>query len=351
MMLLWHHLFYKKTFFKKHMILPLFLTQDQLYKSGLFCGQCLSVFAFITGYGFYLSLKKQTNGNTLFFGNWVTSRLKKIYCDYWFVFILVAVVTTLIDGRFVKVFFDENTTLFEGCFHAVINFFGLSYFYSTPTQCSTWWYMSEVIVFIISAPAFFLCSNCFGSIATVALASILPRILGIENVKVYGLIIPFLIGMWFSKDDLFTKLFNWKICSSLKVSSVLKLLMISILFLLSVYTYFQVERSVYWGFARGLLTIPMILFFVFYLIHVPGIRSILIFLGDYSLYIFLLHTFIKSTYCNGFVYGLRYPLLMFTVLLLASLGLSIIVCWAKNKLFFFVRYYRKESGNQVQEKR
>lgn len=120
MMLLWHHLFYKNAFFERYSIVPIALTQEQLCNSAVFCNQCLSVFAFVTGYGLYLSLSKSEKSNVGCFGDWIVGRLKKKYSDYWFVFILAAIVTTIINGRFAEVFADTDGV--EGCFQAVLNF-------------------------------------------------------------------------------------------------------------------------------------------------------------------------------------------------------------------------------------
>lgn len=202
--------------------------------------------------------------------------------------------------------------------------------------------MSEILIFIVSAPAFYLCISKIGGLATIIILSFFPRIIGLENVgKVYQLLIPYSLGMWFSRNDLFTKFFCWKVCRFEKLSSFIKLLFVCILTVFSVYAYFKIDRAIYWDFARGWLALPMLLFFVCYLTRIPGIRSVWKLLGKYSLHIFLLHTFIKSTYGSRLIYGLRYPLLMFLVLLLSSLMLSVLVVFLKKRSESLVLNVRK----------
>ena len=57
--------------------------------------------------------------------------------------------------------------------------------------------------------------------------------------------------------------------------------------------------------------------------EVPLVSKVLEFAGKHSMNIFLTHTFIYYYFYDDFIYSFHYSVLIFTVLLLLSLGVSI----------------------------
>lgn len=61
------------------------------------------------------------------------------------------------------------------------------------------------------------------------------------------------------------------------------------------------------------------------------VENVFSFLGRHSMNMYLIHTFIYSYFGREFIYGFRYPLLIFCSLLAFSLLISLILEFVKNK--------------------
>ncbi len=62
-----------------------------------------------------------------------------------------------------------------------------------------------------------------------------------------------------------------------------------------------------------------------FIINIPLVSSILKLLGKHSMNIFLIHTFIRAIYLSDFIYSFYHFILITGVLLLVSLGSSILI--------------------------
>ncbi len=64
----------------------------------------------------------------------------------------------------------------------------------------------------------------------------------------------------------------------------------------------------------------------------PGAaKRVLAYLGGYSMIIWLSHTFFCYYLFHDLVYSFRYPLVIFTVLLVVSLIVGIVICYLAKK--------------------
>ena len=71
-------------------------------------------------------------------------------------------------------------------------------------------------------------------------------------------------------------------------------------------------------------------------VHVPTIKKLTNpFIGKHSMNMYLMHTFIFAYFLYDFIYGFKYPVLIFGVLLLTSLLLSIVIGFLKGKIGFY----------------
>ena len=69
----------------------------------------------------------------------------------------------------------------------------------------------------------------------------------------------------------------------------------------------------------------VILFANKYLKRIPILNRALMYIGNHSLNIFLIHTFIRYEYLNDFTYSFKYALLIPFILLAISFALSVAV--------------------------
>jgi len=63
--------------------------------------------------------------------------------------------------------------------------------------------------------------------------------------------------------------------------------------------------------------------------------SALEFMGKHSMNMYLVHTFVCSYFFHDFIYGFKYPILIFAVLFAISLLLSIVIEFFKTKVGFY----------------
>lgn len=84
----------------------------------LSCKICVSLFAFISGYGLFLSYQEKQITDQ----RWVIKRYIKSFSGYWFVWLFSSIICQIIDGRTGKVMFSEG--IHKGVVYCIISFLG-----------------------------------------------------------------------------------------------------------------------------------------------------------------------------------------------------------------------------------
>ena len=332
LMLLFHHCYQKEVLFKKYTVIfdPFAREAVILFSKNLKI--CVSIFAFITGYGLFLSYQNNKTDT----GKWMAKRYIKTFSGYWFVWILCAILFQLYDGRFWYTFFKE-TDFFTGTMNAFLDFTGLANLFQTPTLCKTWWYMSAVIIFILATPVLFRMKNELVLILFAAIC--FPRALFVRNIRLayptgtspLAFITPFIFGAIFARYGLFDK---WIQVGKSIGTKFLKCLieLALIVFFYNMYTYLIHDK--YWEFHYGFYPVLVILFLVEFVLQVKVVRKILYFFGYYSMNMYFIHSFYLSIYMPDFVYSFKNFLLIAAVLLVLSLATSILIELVKKLIRF-----------------
>ena len=322
LMMLWHHNFLEGRFEKYDLNLwP--LAEYQVTDLASFFKICVSLFAFISGYGLYLSYKKSAERKVRN-GDWVLSRYCSTMGGYWFVVVLSWIVCALVDGRPARIY-DFDISLFRGIWNAALDFLGLSNFFGSPILNGTWWYMSAATVFILLTPVLFWAMERFGSLTVMGIVFVLPRLCGgyPGGNGWLSFLMAFYMGMVFSKDALFDRWTGYweEKCTTLPRRA-LKLLG-SMAALALLYKLFgRISSTMYWDIKWGLIPVAVILFIRDYLSRIPVVSRVLMFIGDHSMNIFLTHTFIRHYYCAGFTYSWDNIPMILLVLLVISIAMS-----------------------------
>lgn len=296
------------------------------------CRLCVSIFAFITGYGLLKSIQHIVlNKNTV--SKWIVTRLIKTMSGFWFVYLIAFTVTMLIDRLPLHTYFADGTTTTAGIFYMLNDALGLANLMGTPTLCGTWWYMSCAIILILVVPVVYACSRKFGYMPVVMLLVALPRLFDIGypgGTNAYTFILPMVFGMIFADDAVF----EW-IDSKLPRNRVLAYISTFAVFgLLCCFAYYihcsHYDRLVAWELYFGVIPLFFICFFRYCVIRIPVVSPVLRFLGKHSMTIFLTHTFIRYTYLNDLVYGtFRHFVLIYMLLLVLSIALALVLDYAK----------------------
>ncbi len=289
---------------------------------------CVGMFIFITGYGLYKSYSKIEIGSKTVF-NWTGTRLFKTLSGFWFVYILVFIITYAVDKRPLDIYVTAPTKMEGSWLYAVIDFFGLANIAGTPTLIGTWWYMSAVVILIIFFPLLFSMGEKFSYFVTAFAMILLPRILGIGfpgTKNIFSFVLAFILGMAFAKYDVFAKQDKFTLFKNHKLFSDIVLFFVYLfVFFMVVYVTDKLGRKYLWELNYCIDPVIVILFANKYLKRIPVLNRALMYIGNHSLNIFLIHTFIRYEYLNDFTYSFKYALLIPFILLAISFALSVVV--------------------------
>ncbi len=286
---------------------------------------CVSIFAFITGYGLYLSAKNECR-DLKSSEQWIASRLIKTMGGFWFVYILVFIITMICDRYPISVY--NKLGFIRAAVYALIDFFGLANLVDTPTLISTWWYMSAAIFFIIIIPLAIAWSKRFGYISLIVISMALPRLLADGypgGTNAYTFITPVIAGMIFAQYDIFKKLDNiWFVKNKIR-NEIVQFVLYLTLLLLSIVVWIKFPRDKLWEYHCAVAPVIAICFCKKYVIRIPVLKNLLAVCGKYSMNIFLIHSFIRVVYFQDFIYGFKYFWLIVLVLFSISFVIAVVI--------------------------
>lgn len=329
LMMLFHHCFRESAQYENYVISFAPFPESKVVALANMCKICVSLFAFVSGYGLYLSCCKRKGSP----GQWVLERYIKTFSGYWLIWVLSAVITQGINHR-VTWFFHTDKSIWQGIAEAAVDFSGTALLFNTPTLNGTWWYMSAAFVFIVLMGL--LWENIRDRPWLVWLSSIiLIRILFSEHAEyaftgetsVYAFVSVFLFGALCANCGLVDR---WlAVGRGSGAARALKFGLEVAALALSYCFYQHVPIEQYWELHYNLIAFLVILFCVEYITPIPRVRQLLMYLGRHSMNIFCVHTFIRVFYANEFTYSWKHFALVVLVLLLDSLALSILLEWLK----------------------
>lgn len=325
LMMLMHHNFWKKELFEKYTIDFRPFTESFIVDLALSFKICVSLFVFITGYGLTLSLKRQQEAmGCKEQSKWIINRLISVLSGYWFIAILAYTVCEILSKRTTEIFF--NNGILEGCAKLMINFMGLSNLFDISTYNGTWWYMSAAVVFVCLVPIFYKIAKQHGYLSLIFLGVGLPRILQIGypgGTALLSFILPLILGMTFAEYDLLARLKEAKVYKQGDgINKGIKFVLATIMLVSMFKLYIALPNEKFWDIKWGIIPVFVIYYCYEFIIDLPILRSVLIYLGRHSMNIFLVHTFIRYYYLSDLNYGFEHFLLINVFLLASSLVLS-----------------------------
>lgn len=322
-MLLFYHLYREDYLFQKFNTSFYPFSEDIVTSIVVMFKMCVSIFAFISGYGLLTSFKEKTINRKEVL-KWNIERIIKTMSGFWIIYIVVFITTTIIDFYPYEVYFSEATT--AAPLYIVLDFLGLSNLFGTPSMLFAWWYMSAAIVFIILVPVIYLLARKTGYLPIAFIIIMLPRVLNIGypgGSSLYTFILPMIFGMIFADYDIFKKITN--ILANKKINYII---MFALLSLVIVYYYLffnNVSKETQWELVFGIFPVFIICFCRFFVIRIPGINKVLMFLGKYSMNIYLIHNFYRHIYLKKFLFSFKNFLLIFLVLMFISLVTALLI--------------------------
>lgn len=294
---------------------------------------CVSIFAFITGYGLLKSISKNPLTRT-HIAKWNIVRLLKTMSGFYFVYILTFIVTMLIDGLPLQVYFTGSKT--KGLIYIFIDFLGLSALFDTPSLIGTWWYMTAAVIFILLVPFIYFLSKKFGYFPIVAIIVMIPRLLNVGypgGVNPYSFILPMIFGMIFSEYDLFEKI-SLIMPQNKFFRYIANFIFWGLSVILCYFITINFKTDQAWELKFAVVPIFIICFCRYCVICIPVVSKVLEFFGKHSMTIFLTHSFIRYTYLNEFIYTRGNFLTIFIVLFVLSLILALVIDFIKQIIRF-----------------
>ena len=315
-----HHNFRNTSLFSSYNVSFYPICAQSVVSFAYACKICVSMFAFISGYGLYLSYKNCKTDST----RWVIYRYIKTFSGYWFVWILSAVICQLINRRTSSILFKDGYA--QGGINAVIDFLGLHNLFSTPSINGTWWYMSAAAVFIFMVPALYQLKD--NSLLVLIGAVFFIRIIHNENYfpggnSVYAFITPFILGFIFADKKIFDRIYS--IGEGKPLIKLYKAIVEIWMILLCFKIYSKIPMKYFWEFHFCLFPIAVIILCVEFIVPLQPLRKLLVFLGRHSMNVFLVHTFIRAYYLSDLTYSFGHFLMITIFLLSVSIFISVLI--------------------------
>lgn len=294
LLMLTHHLFYSEwsqAYYNDITIHGVGLVNQ----IGVFSKLCVSIFVFVSGYGLAVSTPIGLKLKDFYW-----RRFKKLYLNYWFIWLLFVPIGVFVFGRTFADAYGEHATI-----KGVLDFLGLLKMFGVDSYNPTWWFYNCIIVLYLLFPLLnrYLWRNWF-IVTSVGLTLILFYFVPGINV-ISGYLFTFIVGMLMSRMPL-----QW-----LRATKWWHVLIA--LVLLSAWRMTQASQK---HIVDTCICAGMAIFL--YVAPVKGwIGKIFEALGKHSMNMFLMHSFFFYFWFSKYIYITRSPLLI-----LLSLTLICYLC-------------------------
>lgn len=331
LIMLQHHNFRIKSIYDAYTVSFFPFNEDYIVKLSLFFKICVSIFAFISGYGLYNSYSNKKENSE----KWVIKRYIKTFSGYWFIYISSCVICELIDNRASNIYMKEGVLI--GIVKFVTGFFGFNNLLGLRLLNGAWWYMSCAMIFIVLLPLIMKVERYIGGVELLLLTIIIPRVIQMpwtnEDVCISFMFV-YILGIVSAKYRWIDKIINYKVVKSDLGNKGIKFILEVILIFIGIKLYFRLPVKTFWEIKYGIIPFFVIIWCIEFIINIPFLSIILDLFGKYSMNIFLIHSFIRGIYLMDFTYSFYHFLLITGVLLLISLGISILI----EKIKLLIKY-------------
>lgn len=326
LMMLFHHCFESAGRYAGYELNFFPLTEAQTITIASFFKICVALFVFLSGYGITKSLGKTPPDS---YAQQIGKRTFSLMSGFWFIFVLCIASAVVIMPSMLKVYTSEH--ILNSLLYIIYDFLGLSELFGTPTLLGTWWYMSLALIIIAIMPLLYKFYKKFGWIALFIVTFLLNGFVKksfndeIVNYDMIRWIFTLELGMVCADKNTLVKIKSFKLIKKNNtVDYIVKLMIYSMIFVFCIYTRRFMDWSV--SYIRdGLIPMFVVIYCYTILAEIPLLRNVLWFLGKHSMNIFMSHTILRAYFLKDFLYGMKYSMLTFLVLLVLSVLLSIII--------------------------
>lgn len=337
--MVFHHLYCEEKRFDKYVVDFSPFSQDFVVDISMMMKICVSIFAFITGYGLLKSIAKTPLDRSSVL-KWNITRLLKTMSGFYFVYIIAFVITQLLSGYPMKTYFSGSRI--KGIVYVLADFTGLSTLFDTPCMLGEWWYMSAAIIFILLVPIIYGAAKKIGYLPIITIIIMLPRLLKTGypgGINPYSFILPMVFGMVFSDYNIFERLSAIK-PKNRAVAYITDFVFFGLSIVFFYFVCINFKTSEAWELKFAVFPVFFICFCRYCIVRIPVVKNILEYLGKRSYTLFLTHTFISSVYLNAFTYSFKNFMLNYVVLFALSLLLAVVIDFIK-KLVQYDKFINK----------
>lgn len=323
------HCFNKPARYSEYNLIFAPFTSGELMAAAVFGKICVSIFAFVSGYGLmygYSHMKQK--GKDFSSQSWVLRHLISTLSGLWFIAPFGYLGYGIVNGFRFDRWGDNPVT--KG-FAIVADAFGISKILGTKTVNGTWWYMGTAIVFIVLVPVIYYGISKYGGFVCGAIIVLLPRVCGFGFTggnSAYPFLFAMFLGMISCRNDVFNIFRDLKLGKGKKISEPVKFLLLFCVGIFVSWSSRKLDTEVIWEYEWGLVPFILILFLVVYVFRIRLFQNFFWFLGNHSLNIWLIHTFIRD-WLSKYIWSLRYWFLIPLVIL----GISLVGSY----VLFFLR--------------
>ena len=233
---------------------------------GIFCKLCVAVFVFVSGYGLAVSTPKSIKLKDFYW-----HRFKKLYLNYWFIWLLFVPIGVFVFGRTFTDAYGEYVTI-----RGALDFFGLLKMFGIDSYNPTWWFYNCILILYLMFPLInkVLWRTPFLTVSFALAIGILSFVPGIN--VIYSYLFVFIMGMLIIRMPLkwIERTKWWHVLIALVV--------------LSGWRFSQASPK---HIVDAMLCVGMAL--LIYKLHLENwIGHIFVEIGKHSMNMFLIHTFI-----------------------------------------------------------
>ena len=360
--LLHHHNFCQYTRFENYDVSFFPFLPDAVVKVAGFFKICVGMFAFLSAYGLTLSLKKYSTDTCitgLQYRDYFKNRYIKLMWGFWFAYAFCCAVCGILKPDHFLIYFPKNDVNagLHGIIYILLDFMGLSCLMGTPTLNGTWWYMSLAVFIVMIVPLIAKLNKNHGTFFTMMLFLFVPRLISAggnfsvgESTNIVRWGFSAFLGVVFAQNDLLAKMKAFKITSNKYFSKAIKFITATALFVLLYSMYIRIGGSFAnycYEFRDCFIPVFVIYYFYDFIIDIPVLKNILMFIGKHSMNIFFTHTFIRVYIFEAFTYSFGNWFLIDLVLLLDSIAVSIVMEYLK-KLIRYEKLMNKLLSRKAQ---
>lgn len=320
-LMLFHHLFRVPDLYKGYEINWFPMLENQVVLLADMSKICVAMFAFISGYGMTLKIKRSQKYNLY------KSQIKSLIFRFMTLFIPILIAGQIINQRPQNFYFSDN--LIQGVVYLVVDVLGLSNLLGLTPYYGAYWYISAAIIFIIIVPIIYSIMKSKGVFFTLAIIVILPRLFGIGYIQgnaAYPFVFSLALGCVFAENDYMEKILNWHpMKGNNKWLSNLWVIIIGMLCMgVSYHLYKNLPIEKYWEINWGIIPVVFICFCSRFVVNIPVINLILKWLGKYSMSIYIVHVFFIGYY-KDILYNTKYFWMAVLLLLTFSFLTALII--------------------------